>query len=221
MERTRLELSSLVTTRVYFSFKWIYSAYRRRLGLFKRHYSILHALKKYSSAFATSHMVPDSCICMSVPCLNDPKWHNLQRQLKFIFLPSRMSLFLKSHITHVISSIQAHLRLHLGTSHMHTGFRSFNTLRPRPNFRHYTDNILECILLNECLLKVSLKFVPQVRINNIRELAQIMAWRLPGDKHYLDQWWLVYWRIYTSLGLNELNLCGLVTPYNDIDLSEY
>ena len=23
--------------------------------------------------------------------------------------------------------------------------------------------------------------------------------------HYLNQWWLVYWRIYASLGLNELN----------------
>ena len=32
--------------------------------------------------------------------------------------------------------------------------------------------------------------------------VQIMAWRLPG--HYLNQWWLVYWRKYTSLGINEL-----------------
>ena len=31
-----------------------------------------------------------------------------------------------------------------------------------------------------------------------------MAWRRPGDKPYLNQWWLVYWRIYASLGLNEL-----------------
>ena len=31
-----------------------------------------------------------------------------------------------------------------------------------------------------------------------------MAWRRPGVSHYLDQWWLVYWRIYASLGLNEL-----------------
>ena len=28
-----------------------------------------------------------------------------------------------------------------------------------------------------------------------------MAW---PTSHYLNQWWLVYWRIYTSLGLNEL-----------------
>ena len=30
-----------------------------------------------------------------------------------------------------------------------------------------------------------------------------MAWYRPGDNHYLNQWWLVYWRIYRSLGPNE------------------
>ena len=27
-----------------------------------------------------------------------------------------------------------------------------------------------------------------------------------APSHYLNQWWLVYWRIYASLGLNELTL---------------
>ena len=31
-------------------------------------------------------------------------------------------------------------------------------------------------------LKISLKFVPKVQIDNIRALVQIMAWRRPGDK---------------------------------------
>ena len=31
-----------------------------------------------------------------------------------------------------------------------------------------------------------------------------MAWRRPATSHYLNQWWLDHWRIYTSLGLNEL-----------------
>ena len=31
-------------------------------------------------------------------------------------------------------------------------------------------------------IKISLKFVPKGPINNIPELVQIMAWRLPGDK---------------------------------------
>ena len=36
---------------------------------------------------------------------------------------------------------------------------------------------------NEWILsRISLKFVPKVRINNIPSLVQIMAWRRPGDK---------------------------------------
>ena len=60
-----------------------------------------------------------------------------------------------------------------------------NTLRPRQNGRHFTDDIFKCIFLNENVWipsKISLKFVPQGTINNIPALVQIMAWRRPGDK---------------------------------------
>ena len=60
-----------------------------------------------------------------------------------------------------------------------------NTLRPRQNGRHFADDIFKCIFLNENVwisLKISLKFVPKIRINNILTLVQIMAWRRPGDK---------------------------------------
>ena len=60
-----------------------------------------------------------------------------------------------------------------------------NTLRPRQNGRHFSDDIFICIFLNENVwisIKNSLKFVPRVRINNIPALVQIMAWRWPGDK---------------------------------------
>ena len=60
-----------------------------------------------------------------------------------------------------------------------------NTLRPRQNGRHFTDDIFKWIFLNENVyipIKISLKFVPQGPINNIPELVQIMAWRRPGDK---------------------------------------
>ena len=60
-----------------------------------------------------------------------------------------------------------------------------NTLRPRQNGRHFADDIFECIFLNENVwmsIKISLKFVHQDPINNIPELVQIMASRLPGDK---------------------------------------
>ena len=37
-------------------------------------------------------------------------------------------------------------------------------------------------------------------INNIPALVQIMAWHRPGDKPLFEHWWLLYWRIYASLG---------------------
>ena len=52
------------------------------------------------------------------------------------------------------------------------------------------------IFLNEnvwILLKISLKFVLEVRIHNISALVQIMTWRQPGDKPLSEP--LVYWCI--------------------------
>ena len=70
---------------------------------------------------------------------------------------------------------------------LHTGDRwvAINKLRPRQNGRHFADDISKYIFLYEnarISLKISMKFVPNVRINNIPALAQIMAWRRPGDK---------------------------------------
>ena len=56
-----------------------------------------------------------------------------------------------------------------------------NTLRPRQDGRHYPDDIFNQENAG-ILLKISLKFVPKVRINNIPALVQIMAWRRSGDK---------------------------------------
>ena len=61
----------------------------------------------------------------------------------------------------------------------------FNTLRPRQNGRHFPDDILKWIFLNENVwisIEIPLKFVPKGQINNIPALVQIMAWRRPGDK---------------------------------------
>ena len=58
----------------------------------------------------------------------------------------------------------------------------FNTLRPRQNGHHFTEDIFKCIFFNENVtisIKISLKFVP---IYNIPALVQIMAWRRPGKK---------------------------------------
>ena len=61
----------------------------------------------------------------------------------------------------------------------------FNSLRPRPNRRRFADDIFKRIFLNEnewISPRISLKFVPKVRINNIPALVQMMDWRRPGDK---------------------------------------
>ena len=62
---------------------------------------------------------------------------------------------------------------------------TFNTLRPRQNGRSFADDTFKSIFLNENVrisIKISLKFVPKVSINNIPALVQIMAWRRLGDK---------------------------------------
>ena len=60
-----------------------------------------------------------------------------------------------------------------------------NSLGPRQNRCHFADDIFKCIFLIENVwipIKISLKFVPKGPINNIPAMAQIMAWRRPGDK---------------------------------------
>ena len=72
------------------------------------------------------------------------------------------------------------------TGHANNSFVNLvNTLRPRQNGRHFADDILKCIFLNENVwisIEISLKFVPKGPINNITALVQIMAWHRPGDK---------------------------------------
>ena len=54
-------------------------------------------------------------------------------------------------------------------------------------------------------IKISMKFVPKGPINQIIQ-HWFRYWLGAGQttSHYLNQWWLVYWHIYASLGLNEL-----------------
>ena len=65
-----------------------------------------------------------------------------------------------------------------------------NTLRPRQNGRHFPDDILKCIFLNENVwisIKISLKFDPKGPINNSPALIQIMAWRIYASPS-LNEW---------------------------------
>ena len=61
---------------------------------------------------------------------------------------------------------------------------------------HFSDDIFKCISLNENVwisLKISMKYVIMVQ---------------QATSHYLNQWWLVYWRIYAQLGLNGVKGLG-------------
>ena len=67
----------------------------------------------------------------------------------------------------------------------HSSIGWLNTLRPRQNGRHFTDDIFKCIFLTGNVwiaIKISFKFVPKIQINNIPTLVQIMAWCGPGNK---------------------------------------
>ena len=51
--------------------------------------------------------------------------------------------------------------------------------------RHFANDILKCLFLNENVwisIMISLNLVPRGPINNIPALVQIMSWRRPGDK---------------------------------------
>ena len=69
--------------------------------------------------------------------------------------------------------------------YLHSNIHWLYILRPKQNCRHFADDILKIIFLNEYIwipLRISIKFVPKVRINNITALVRIMAWRQPGNK---------------------------------------
>ena len=72
---------------------------------------------------------------------------------------------------------------------------------PGQNGRHFVDDIVRCIFVNEkfcVLIKISLKFVPKGPIDNNPELGQIMAWRRIGDRtlseSMLTRWTDAYMR---------------------------
>ena len=86
---------------------------------------------------------------------------------------------------------------HFGLTHRHPislphrhdgaarGCLLLNTLRQRQNGRHFPDDILKWVFLNENVwisINISLKIVPMGPIDNIPALVQIMVWRRPGDK---------------------------------------
>ena len=87
------------------------------------------------------------------------------------------------------------------TSPEHHGLSNqwpLNTLRQRQNGRHFPDTIFQTPFSSEFSWMKMYKFGLRFHWN------LFLGFELTIFHHYLTQWWLVYWRIYASLCLNEL-----------------
>ena len=80
------------------------------------------------------------------------------------------------------------------------------------NGRHLTDDIFRRMFVNEnfcILIKISLKFVPKVPIDNKPALVQIMAWRRIGDKPLSDPMLTRYTDAYITGRWVNYNTCDI------------
>ena len=73
------------------------------------------------------------------------------------------------------------------------------------------------------LIDISLKFVPRGQINSILVFVQIVACAVQATSHYMNHWWLVYWRIYASLGVRwiSLRICYFCSPWYLVNSISY
>ena len=80
---------------------------------------------------------------------------------------------------------------------------SFNSLRPRQ-----MDAISQTTFSNAFswmkMFEFRLKLFPRVQLTIFHHWFRSWLGAVQATSHYLNQWWLVYRRIFASLGLNEL-----------------
>ena len=140
----------------------------------KAWYPILSSLKPLEPASYT--LETNLIISTTWPSPRRPSADTvLTEYIKMIFSKYRLLLINISYSTLLFRDL----------SDISWNIMALNTLRPRQNGCHFPDNIFKCIFLNEnvwILLKISLMFLPKVRIDNIPALVQIMAWRQADDK---------------------------------------
>ena len=78
---------------------------------------------------------------------------------------------------------------------------TLNTLRPRQNGCHFAEDIFKCIFQ----LKFHRSLFLRVQLTIFQHWFRKWLGAVQAASHYLNRWWLVCWRKYASLGLNELN----------------
>ena len=105
--------------------------------------------------------------------------------VSFFTIPHRIGDRLFLCVLHAEIMISFHIYKSNTSCHQACKQQHFDTLRPRQNGCHFSDDLFKCIFLNEndlIPIQISLKFVPLSPIDNIPALVRIMAWRRPGNK---------------------------------------
>ena len=98
----------------------------------------------------------------------------------------------------------------------------FNTLRPRQMYaisQTTFSNAFSWMKMLEFRLKCHWNLFPRVQLTIFQQWFGSWLGAVHARSHYLNQWWLVYRRIYASLGLNELILPMLRAAYSVITRS--
>ena len=84
---------------------------------------------------------------------------------------------------------------------------SFNTLRRRQMdaiSQTTFSNAFSWMKMFEFRLKFHWSLFPRVQLTIFQQWFRWWLGAVQATSHYLNQWWLVRWRIYVSLSLNEL-----------------
>ena len=71
-------------------------------------------------------------------------------------------------------------------------------------FQMTFSNALSWMKMYKFCLKFHLHFFPGAQLTIFQHWLRYLLGAIQATSHYVNQWWLVYWRIYVSLGLNEL-----------------
>ena len=97
--------------------------------------------------------------------------------------------------------------LHFHTPLHSTRNSSLNTLRPRQMdaiSQTTFSNAFSWMKMYEFRLKFHWSLFLRFQLTIFQHWFRYLLGAVQATSHYLNQWWLVYWRIYASLGLNEL-----------------
>ena len=97
----------------------------------------------------------------------------------------------------------------LSTEHRVVPVVAINLLRPRQMdaiSQTTFSNAFSWMKMFEFRLKFHWSLFPRVQLTIFQYWLRWWLGAVQATNHYLNQWWLVYWRVYASLGLDELNI---------------